>query len=186
MTGPGGPVGLSSIDSSNGDVTTIDNKSDHQTEPIDPNMEVLPPTPWWAKTAQRPTPSKTLNPLTYPQSEQPFSHDLFRKPTAEYRGCPLWAWNSKLDKETMKRQIGNLQEMGFGGFHMHVRTGLDTEYMGEEFMDVVKTCVNTAEERGMLACLYVPRRDNFKPETDDCLQIRRRSLAIWGSGWQGH
>lgn len=36
---------------------------------------------------------------------------------------------------------------------MHVRTGLDTEYMGEEFMDIVKSCVDYAEEKNMLACL---------------------------------
>ncbi len=100
--------------------------------------------------------SKPPNPLTYPKADAPFSPELFRKPTAEYRGCPLWAWNAKLDKDAMIRQIGYLKEMGFGGFHMHVRTGLDTEYMGEEFMDIVKTCVEVAEEKGMMACLHVP------------------------------
>ncbi|KAH8909405.1 hypothetical protein BR93DRAFT_975679 [Coniochaeta sp. PMI_546] len=98
--------------------------------------------------------SRPRNPLTYPKADEPFSHDLFRRPTGEYRGCPLWAWNAKLEKGPMIRQIGYLKEMGFGGFHMHVRTGLDTEYMGEEFMNVVKTCVEVAEEMGMMACLY--------------------------------
>lgn len=37
---------------------------------------------------------------------------------------------------------------------MHVRTGLDTEYLGSEFMDIVRSCVDVAEEKGMLACLY--------------------------------
>jgi hypothetical protein len=32
--------------------------------------------------------------------------------------------------------------MGLGGFHIHVRVGLDTEYMGEEFMDNVKAGVD--------------------------------------------
>lgn len=98
-------------------------------------------------------PTKRPNPLTYPKADAPFSHALFKKPTAEYRGCPLWAWNTKLDKDSVIRQIGYLQEMGFGGFHMHSRTGLDTEYMGEEFMDMVKTCVEVAEQKGMMACL---------------------------------
>ncbi|OIW33154.1 hypothetical protein CONLIGDRAFT_695548 [Coniochaeta ligniaria NRRL 30616] len=100
-------------------------------------------------------PFRPRNPLTFPKADAPFSYELFRKPTAEYRGCPLWAWNAKLDKEAMIRQIGYLQEMGFGGFHMHVRTGLDTEYMGDEFMDIVKTCVDVAEDKGMMACLHV-------------------------------
>lgn len=100
-------------------------------------------------------PTRIRNPLTYPKSDDPFSYKLFRGPTAEYRGCPLWAWNTKLDMETMVRQIGYLQEMGFGGFHMHPRVGLDTEYLGDEFMDIVKTCVQVAEKKGMMACLYL-------------------------------
>lgn len=78
--------------------------------------------------------SKPANPLSYPQTAQPFSSKLFKNPTPEYRGCPLWAWNAKLDKDQLLRQIDNFQAMGLGGFHMHVRIGLDTEYMGDEFM----------------------------------------------------
>lgn len=37
---------------------------------------------------------------------------------------------------------------------MHVRTGLDTEYMGTEFMDMISACVEHAEQQKMLACLY--------------------------------
>ncbi|KAL0932188.1 glycoside hydrolase family 2 [Colletotrichum truncatum] len=94
------------------------------------------------------------NPLTYPKSAKPFRQALFKNPTAEYRGCPLWSWNTKLDKKKLLRQIDYLQEMGMGGFHMHVRTGLDTDYMGPEFMDRVRDCVEYAESKGMLACLY--------------------------------
>jgi len=96
---------------------------------------------------------KIQNPLGYPRSDEPFSPKLFRDPTAEYRGCPFWAWNTKLDKDKLLRQIDCFQEMGMGGFHMHVRTGLDTEYMGAEFMDMVRACVDYAESKGMLACL---------------------------------
>jgi hypothetical protein len=78
--------------------------------------------------------SKPVNPLTYPRSALPFSRELFKNPTSEYRGCPLWAWNNKLDKDQLLRQIDNFEDMGMGGFHMHVRTGLDTEYMGEEYV----------------------------------------------------
>lgn len=37
---------------------------------------------------------------------------------------------------------------------MHSRTGLDTEYLGTEFMDMIKACVEQAEKKGLLACLY--------------------------------
>jgi hypothetical protein len=69
---------------------------------------------------------KPANPLTYPKSALPFSNELFQNPTSEYRGCPFWAWNNKLDRGQLLRQIDYFEEMGMGGFHMHVRTGLDT------------------------------------------------------------
>lgn len=97
--------------------------------------------------------TKKVNPLTYPKSSEAFSKELFKNPTSEYRGCPLWAWNTKLKKEQLMRQIDNFADMGMGGFHMHVRTGLDTEYLGSEFMDIVLSCVEYAESKNMMACL---------------------------------
>ncbi|KAF5247577.1 hypothetical protein FANTH_6328 [Fusarium anthophilum] len=44
--------------------------------------------------------------------------------------------------------------MGMGGFHIHSRVGLDTPYMGVEFMDHVKVSVGAAKAKGLLACLY--------------------------------
>ena len=57
--------------------------------------------------------------------EAVLSDALFRSPTAEYRGTPFWAWNGYLEKKELERQIGVLKEMGLGGFHMNVRTGLE-------------------------------------------------------------
>ena len=57
--------------------------------------------------------------------EKMLSDELFKNPTCEYRGTPFWAWNGKLDKETLLEQIGIMKKMGMGGFHMHVRTGMD-------------------------------------------------------------
>jgi hypothetical protein len=39
-------------------------------------------------------------------------------------------------------------------WQIHVRVGLDTEYLGPEFMDMVRACVDYAEKKNMLACLY--------------------------------
>ena len=100
------------------------------------------------------------NPLVYPKSKAPYNKALFLNPTAEYRGAPLWAWNTKLDQAVLLRQIDVMKEMGMGGFHMHSRTGLDTEYMGHDFMGSVQDCVEYAKKKDMLAYLYVPL---FKP-----------------------
>lgn len=79
---------------------------------------------------------------------------VFRQPTAEYRGTPFWAWNDRLDAARLRRQIGQFEEMGYGGFHMHARTGLATPYMGEEFLQRVRECTDEAKRRKMLAWLY--------------------------------
>lgn len=44
--------------------------------------------------------------------------------------------------------------MGFGGFHMHVRTGMDTEYLSDEFMHLIRSCTDKAKSEKMLAWLY--------------------------------
>jgi hypothetical protein len=80
--------------------------------------------------------------------------ELFRNPTTAYRGMPFWAWNCRLDGEQLLRQIDLFQDMGFGGFLMHARTGLATPYLGNEFMEIVRACVDKARDRKMLAGLY--------------------------------
>ena len=93
--------------------------------------------------------------MLYPKSkEKALSLELFKNPTSEYRGAPFWAWNTELTKEELDRQIDILSEMGFGGFHMHSRTGMATEYLSEDFFDFVKFSVSKAKSKGMLAWLY--------------------------------
>ncbi|MBQ9880685.1 MAG: hypothetical protein IJM45_09665 [Clostridia bacterium] len=82
------------------------------------------------------------------------SKETFRDPGKEFRGAPFWAWNCKLDKELLSDQIAVFDEMGLGGYHMHVRTGLDTEYLGREYMDCVRHCVEEGKKRGMYSYLY--------------------------------
>lgn len=79
---------------------------------------------------------------------------LFQNPTAEYRATPFWGWNGKLEKGILERQIGFFKEMGYGGFHMHSRTGLTTPYLSDEYMEMVKFCVETARDKDMLAWGY--------------------------------
>ena len=80
--------------------------------------------------------------------------ELFKNPTAEYRGTPFWAWNCELDEKELLRQIDVFKEMGLGGFHMHVRTGMATAYLSDEFMKLIKSCTNHAKKNNMLVWLY--------------------------------
>lgn len=79
---------------------------------------------------------------------------LFASPTSEYRGAPFWSWNNKLDLAQLDRQIETMRQMGFGGFNMHSRTGLATEYLGDAYLDAIHHCCERAERDGLLAWLY--------------------------------
>ncbi|MDO4336840.1 MAG: glycosyl hydrolase [Eubacteriales bacterium] len=79
---------------------------------------------------------------------------IFKDPPSGYRSAPFWSWNCRLDGAKMAGQIPVFKEMGFGGFHIHVRTGLDTEYLGEEYMQVVRECVKTAKAQGLYVWIY--------------------------------
>ncbi len=80
--------------------------------------------------------------------------DTFRDPPAEFRSLPFWAWNARLDNEEIATQIRSMKERGMGGFFMHSRDGLETPYMGEAWVDAVRTAIRTAEEEGLTAWLY--------------------------------
>ena len=92
--------------------------------------------------------------MLYPQKNEPLTPERFQNPSREYRGTPFWAWNTQLNKEELLWQIEQLKKMGYGGFHMHVRVGLSTEYLSDEFMDYIKACADKAESEHMLAWLY--------------------------------
>ncbi|QJD85865.1 glycosyl hydrolase [Cohnella herbarum] len=80
--------------------------------------------------------------------------DHFRDPGAEYRSSPFWAWNGRLDAAELIRQAEQMKEQGMGGFFMHSREGLETEYMGEEWMSCVAEVVAAARKLGLRAWLY--------------------------------
>jgi hypothetical protein len=96
--------------------------------------------------------SGTLSKL-FPVREA-FDWDAFRDPPAPFRGAPFWAWNNRLDRAQLLRQISAFAAMGMGGFHIHPRTGLETPYLSPAFFSEVRHCVEEAERRGMRAWLY--------------------------------
>ncbi len=92
--------------------------------------------------------------MLYSKNEKKFEEELFKSPTSEYRATPFWAWNCKLEKEQLLRQIEQMKSMGMGGYHIHARNGLATKYMGEEFMELVSACNEKGKQEGMLTWLY--------------------------------
>jgi len=93
--------------------------------------------------------------VLYPANAKPkLDPELFKNPTAEYRGTPFWSWNARLDIEQLFRQIEQFKQMGFGGFHIHSRTGLQTPYLSDEYINFVVACTEKAAKEQMLSWLY--------------------------------
>lgn len=79
---------------------------------------------------------------------------LLKNPPSKYRPVPFWSWNTKLETEETRWQINEMNSVGMGGFFMHARGGLTTEYLGKEWMDNVKAAVDEAKKLGMHAWGY--------------------------------
>lgn len=78
----------------------------------------------------------------------------FKNPSAFFRAKPFWAWNGRLEEGEIKRQVDIMKAMGFGGFFMHSRVGLETEYLGDKWFDVINSCADYAEKQGLEAWIY--------------------------------
>jgi len=78
----------------------------------------------------------------------------FTSPDSTYRGKPFWSWNGDLEPAELRRQVRIMHEMGLGGFFMHSRFGLVTEYLSDRWFECVNTCIDEARKLGMEAWLY--------------------------------
>ncbi len=72
----------------------------------------------------------------------------------KYRPIPFWSWNEKLNVAETREQIDKMNDVGIGGFFMHARGGLQTEYMGEEWFENVTASIEQAEKHGMYPWAY--------------------------------
>lgn len=93
--------------------------------------------------------------MLYRKNQNPkLERELFANPSSEYRGTPFWSWNCRVTKELIADQMEVFRRMGFGGAHLHPRTGLETPYMGEEFLSLIRYADDQAKNKDMLCWLY--------------------------------
>ncbi len=75
-------------------------------------------------------------------------------PPKKYRPMPFWSWNTGLKCEETVFQIDEMEKAGLGGFFMHARGGLTTEYMSDEWMDNISAGIDEGKKLGMLPWGY--------------------------------
>lgn len=78
----------------------------------------------------------------------------FKNVPKEYRPIPFWSWNEKMDTAETAEQVDKMCAQGIGGFFMHARGGLQTEYMGDEWFENVGVCADKCRENGMHPWAY--------------------------------
>jgi len=80
--------------------------------------------------------------------------ERLENPPKPYRPIPFWSWNEKLEEAETRRQIAEMDRVGIGGYFMHARGGLQTQYMGPEWMGNIAASVDEGRQRGMGAWAY--------------------------------
>ncbi|MFA6290603.1 MAG: glycosyl hydrolase, partial [Victivallales bacterium] len=78
----------------------------------------------------------------------------FLNPDSRYRGKPFWAWNGKLQEHELRRQLDVMKEMGLGGAFMHSRVGLATDYLSDEWFNLINACADHCRKNDMEAWMY--------------------------------
>ncbi len=74
--------------------------------------------------------------------------------TRQYRPIPFWSWNDNLEIGRLIEQAAWMGKEGIGGYFMHARSGLTTEYLSEEWMKCIEACTKQANLSGMKAWVY--------------------------------
>ncbi len=77
-----------------------------------------------------------------------------KNPPNKYRPAPFWSWNEKLDTRETAAQVREMSDTGIGGYFMHARGGLQTEYMSDEWFDNVKATLREGKKLGMKSWGY--------------------------------
>lgn len=80
--------------------------------------------------------------------------DKLADPPASRRPIPFWSWNDELEPAVLAEQARAMSERGIGGYFMHARGGLQTEYLGEDWMRCIETGVESGRELGLDAWAY--------------------------------
>jgi hypothetical protein len=78
----------------------------------------------------------------------------FINPPNDYRPLPFWSWNNRLESDLLKKQLEEMSKGGLGGYFMHSRGGIVTDYLGDGWMQCVKDCIEKGNETGMQSWLY--------------------------------
>jgi len=80
--------------------------------------------------------------------------EAFRDPPKQFRPSPFWSWNDALREDELRWQVREMKGKGFGGYFMHSRVGLVTEYLSDEWMRMIGACLDEGKKVNTESWLY--------------------------------
>jgi len=83
----------------------------------------------------------------------------FASPGTGYRGVTLWMLNDVLERDEIARQLEGIHEAGWGAVIGRTFSGLLTQYLSDEWMDIIQEIIDGARDKGMRVWLqagYMP------------------------------
>lgn len=78
----------------------------------------------------------------------------FINPPIDFSTTPFWVWNDQVTKEKIDYQLAQFKDKGIHMVFIHPRPGLITEYLGDEWFELVKYSINKAKKLEMKIWLY--------------------------------
>ncbi|MBS3103513.1 hypothetical protein J4222_00985 [Candidatus Woesearchaeota archaeon] len=83
-------------------------------------------------------------------------YEIIRQPVnyTPSKIIPYWFWNGNLAEGEITRQIELMQDIEISEVIIHARTGLEQEYLSEEWFYFVGYALKELEKRGMRAWIY--------------------------------
>lgn len=78
----------------------------------------------------------------------------FLNPRNSYRSSPLLVLNEVITKSDIDRMVEELHTAGFGGFFIHPRPGLVTEYLSDEWLELYEYATKKADKYKMFVWIY--------------------------------
>jgi hypothetical protein len=70
------------------------------------------------------------------------------------RPTTFWSWNDRLVADEVRRQVREMARGGLGGHFMHARRGLETPYLGPEWMEAVCAAIEEGTHASVTPWLY--------------------------------
>ena len=97
---------------------------------------------------------------------------VFADPGTAYRGVALWMLNDKLEPEEIARQLEGLHEAGWGAVITRTFNGLRTEYLSEEWMQILEQIVMQATQQDMKVWFQAGYMPSGIPNLDPAMAHR--------------